>query len=442
MSIQVGPGTAVADFAIVVAGLLDELCYDAVALLTDRRQLDLVADLLMVQSRLVGVVHTVLGQVDRSGAAMAAHGIPTVSWLAAELRYTRGQASAMVHHAGDLHRFTQIGDALRDGVANERQAQAVTQVLKTMPADLGVEAEQQAQATMVGFCAQFDSRELGTLSRHLVEVVAPEVADEVEAKRRERELRDAQQARQLNFSDNGHGSTIIKGSLPSADAALLKAQIEALAQQLHRSALELRDPTVPQPSWPQRRADALVELARRVAIQQAAPKHGGDRPHLVVLIDYEDLLGDCRGAGLADGTQLTAGQLRQYACDAGILPVVLGGPSGVLDVGREQRLVTPDIRRALQVRDKGCVFPGCDRPAADCDAHHIVPWAHGGETSLSNLCLLCKHHHNLLEPDMKRSAELQWQIRISPDGIAEVIPPRFVDKHRRPRCHQRFRPPG
>ena len=139
---------------------------------------------------------------------------------------------------------------------------------------------------------------------------------------------------------------------------------------------------------------------------------------------------------------LTAGQLRQFACDAGILPIILGGPSGALDVGREQRLVTPDIRHALQVRDKGCVFPGCDRPAADCDAHHIIPWAHGGVTALSNLCLLCKHHHNLLEPDTKRAAELQWQIRISSDGIPEVIPPRFVDKHRRPRCHQRFRPPG
>ena len=373
---------------------------------------------------------------------MTAHGVPTVSWLASELRYTRSQAAAMVHHASDLSRFSQLGDALRDGVANERQAQAVTQVLKKLPTDLGGEAEAKAQATMVGYCEQFNSHELGTLSRHLLEVVAPEVAEEAEAKRQERELRDAQRNRHLNFSHDGHGSTTIKGSLPTADAALIQAQIDALAQQMHRTALELHDPGVTQPSWPQRRADALVELARRVAIHREAPKHGGDRPHLVVLINYDDLLGDCHRAGLADGTQLTAGQLRQYACDAGILPVILGGSSGVLDVGREQRLVTPDIRHALQVRDRGCVFPGCDRPAADCDAHHIIPWAHGGVTALSNLCLLCKHHHNLLEPDMKWAAELQWQIRISADGIAEVIPPRFVDKHRRPRCHQRFRPPG
>ncbi len=210
---------------------------------------------------------------------------------------------------------------------------------------------------------------------------------------------------------------------------------------MHRTALELRDPGVPQPSWPQRRADALVELARRIAIHRDAPKHGGDRPHLTILINYDDLLNDCHGAGLADGTQLTAGQLRQYACDAGILPVIMGGTSGVLDVGREQRLVTPDIRHALHVRDQGCVFPGCNRPAADCDAHHIVPWAQGGPTALSNLCLLCKQHHNLLEPDRKQAPELQWEIRISPDGIAELIPPRYADTHRRPRRHQRFRPP-
>ena len=440
MSIEVEIGTAVADFATVITGLLDHLDYDTVALLTDRKQLELVADLLTVQSRLSGVLHTVLGEVDRAEAAMTAHGVPTVSWLAAELRYTRGQASAMVHHAADLHRFTQLGDALRDGRANDRQAQAVTKVLKKLPTDLGVEAEAKAQATMVTHCDEFDSYELGGLSRYLLDLVAPEVAEEAEAKRQERELRDAQQARHLNFADDGHGSTTIKGSLPSADAALIKAQIEALAQQMHRTALELRDPGVPQPTWPQRRADALVELARRVAIHRDAPKHGGDRPHMTILINYDDLLGDCHGAGLADGTQLTAGQLRQYACDAGILPVILGGPSGVLDVGRAQRLVTPDIRHALHVRDRGCVFPGCDRPAADCDAHHITPWAQGGSTSLSNLCLLCRHHHNLLEPDRKRAPGLQWEIRISTDGISEVIPPRFVDKHQRPRCHQRFRP--
>lgn len=135
-----------ADFAAVVTGLLDHLDYDNVALLTDRKQLDLVADLLTVQSRLSGVLHTVLGQVDRAEAAMTAYGLDRVV-VGGRVALHPGQASAMVHHARDLHRFTQLGDALRDGRANDRQAQAVTQVLKKLPADLGVEAEAKAQAT-------------------------------------------------------------------------------------------------------------------------------------------------------------------------------------------------------------------------------------------------------------------------------------------------------
>ena len=144
------------------------------------------------------------------------------------------------------------------------------------------------------------------------------------------------------------------------------------------------------------------------------------------------------GGGLVDGTELTPGQLRRWACDAGIIPTVLGGTSAPLDVGREQRLVTPDIRHALHARDKGCVFPGCNRAPADCDAHHIVPWQQDGPTALHNLVLLCSHHHNLCEPG-DRPEELRWQVRIGADGIPEVIPPRFVNREQRPQRHQRFR---
>jgi hypothetical protein len=302
-----------ADFTAAVTGLLDAVVLDDIALLADRMQLDLVADLLQVQSRLAGVVAAVVGRVDRAEAAMTAHGVPTVSWLAGELCYTRGQASGMLHQAKDLDRFDQIGDALRDGRINDRQAHAVTGVLRKLPTDLGVEAEREAQVTMVGFCDTFDSQQLAGLSRHLLDVIAPEIADETEAQRRERDLRDATRDRHLTFTNDGHGSTVIRGSLPTADAALLHAQIDALAHQVHRTSLELRDPGVEQPSWPARRADALVELARRAAVQQAAPKHGGDRPHVVVTIRYQDLIGACRDAGLPDGTGLTPAQFRHYA---------------------------------------------------------------------------------------------------------------------------------
>jgi hypothetical protein len=62
---------------------------------------------------------------------------------------------------------------------------------------------------------------------------------------------------------------------------------------------------------------------------------------------------------------------------------VLSGPSQVLDLGRERRLITGPLRRALVLRDRGCAFPGCDRPPRWCDAHHITHWANGGPTNLN-----------------------------------------------------------
>jgi hypothetical protein len=94
------------------------------------------------------------------------------------------------------------------------------------------------------------------------------------------------------------------------------------------------------------------------------------------------------------------------------------------DVGRASYTVPAPMRRALIVRDKGCAFPGCDRPPSWCAAHHIVHWADGGATALHNLVLLCDAHHSLAHTE-------DWQIRIV-DGHPEFIPPRWLDPHRKP----------
>jgi len=98
---------------------------------------------------------------------------------------------------------------------------------------------------------------------------------------------------------------------------------------------------------------------------------------------------------------------------------------------------TPAIRATLELRDGGCVFPGCTTPARDCDAHHIIPWWAGGPTSLWNLVVLCPHHHGTVEPSHNPDAD-RWKIRLREDGIAEIIPPLRVDPSQRPRLHARF----
>ncbi|MGE5830173.1 MAG: DUF222 domain-containing protein, partial [Micromonosporaceae bacterium] len=98
---------------------------------------------------------------------------------------------------------------------------------------------------------------------------------------------------------------------------------------------------------------------------------------------------------------------RRLACDAGIIPVILGSHGEPLDIGRLTRTVPTGLRRALVLRDGGCRFPGCDRPAGWCDAHHLTAWADHGPTRLTNLALLCARHHTLVH-------EGRWRIQLDP----------------------------
>ena len=130
---------------------------------------------------------------------------------------------------------------------------------------------------------------------------------------------------------------------------------------------------------------------------------------------------------------------RRLSCDAHVTPVVLGGASEVLDVGRTHRFFTKPIRIALVLRDRGCVFPGCDAPPSACEGHHIRPWWVGGETSIANGVLVCSYHHRLVEPDPVKSVDAQWGIQIDPvSGVPWFIPPRHIDPERVPRPHHRF----
>ncbi len=124
--------------------------------------------------------------------------------------------------------------------------------------------------------------------------------------------------------------------------------------------------------------------------------------------------------------------MRRLACDAEILPLVLGTHSQILDLGRTHRLVTPALWHALVARDQHCAFPSCTRPPIACDAHHITHWANGGATSLPNLVLLCRTHHTLIH-------HTPWHITLNPHQHPEFLPPPHLDPHRHPRRHHPLR---
>jgi hypothetical protein len=142
-------------------------------------------------------------------------------------------------------------------------------------------------------------------------------------------------------------------------------------------------------------------------------------------MSLEDLRTEVGRAQLGDLGSLTAGVVRRIACDAKVTPMVLDGDSQPLDVGRAKRTAPPGIRKALVWRDGGCAFPGCDRPSAWTDSHHVISWLDGGPTTLANMTLLCRRHHVLIH----RS---EWEIRMR-QGFPEFLPPGFIDPARSPR---------
>ncbi|EMQ97640.1 hypothetical protein ADIAG_03020 [Paeniglutamicibacter gangotriensis Lz1y] len=145
---------------------------------------------------------------------------------------------------------------------------------------------------------------------------------------------------------------------------------------------------------PQLLLDAVIAAMAGVLNATEVSETGGLRPRIGLLIDYRSLLGLCEQAGLTDHNQpISAASVRRYACDADILPAVMGEEGQVLDLGREVRGFTKAQRRAIAIRDRGCIIPACKHPAATCECHHVLPWQKGGATSVANSALLCEYHH-------------------------------------------------
>ena len=180
--------------------------------------------------------------------------------------------------------------------------------------------------------------------------------------------------------------------LDDEGAAVVDAAVDALARPAPDPGTGERDPRTPAT----RRADALLDLVTRaVAAPAGVPRQA--KTTLVVTVPLTVLEGRCRGAGVTPaGDVLTAGTVRRLACDAQVVPVVLGTAGQVLDQGTARRLFDRAQVRHLWLRDRGCTFPGCSKPPAWADAHHLVHWVDGGTTDVGNAALLCRAHHSVV----------------------------------------------
>jgi len=186
------------------------------------------------------------------------------------------------------------------------------------------------------------------------------------------------------------GSLVIHGRLAPEDGALLLRALQHARDGLMERVLkEERGSAEPRPR--PTNAEALVAVADTALASN--PRHSGaDRYQVVVHVDANVLEQDGEGgSALDDGPAVSPETARRICCDSSV--VAISHRNGrTVRAGRKTRAIQPALRRALEARDRGCRFPGCQNRRF-VDAHHIRHWAHGGETALDNLVLLCGRHH-------------------------------------------------
>jgi Domain of unknown function (DUF222)/HNH endonuclease len=232
------------------------------------------------------------------------------------------------------------------------------------------------------------------------------------------ELDTVRDGRRLHASVTFGGMVRIDGDLdPDTGESLLTALRAVLDGEARQSEDDGRSPA-------QRRADAFGEICRGWLDGARRPSIAGDKPHVTVTVDVKELVGGGTGE-LEHAGPIAAAALRRLACDASVIRVVMAGRSQPLDVGRRTPVVPPALRPALIVRDAGCRFPGCERRHSWCDAHHVVHWADGGPTAISNLMLLCRRHHRAIHEGFRVVMVAGQPEFFRPDGsaLANRAPP-------------------
>lgn len=303
-------------------------------------------------------------------------------------------------------------EVLRSGEATIEHGRVIADGIAKLPPSISPEQRAEADATLADHARTTSPRHLRTLADHLRYRWDQDGA-----------LQDEQhqlEHRELHITTNRDGTTRLNGRLDRETGAKLRATLEPLAAP-HPGTDGTRDPRSPA----QRNADAF-ETMLNTALAGDNTTTSGTPPRITVTIDYDDLRqrstsNPAFGGGTLEpgGEPITAANARRIACDADILPILLGGDSQPLDIGRSRRTAPADLRAALLARDGRCAFPGCDQPPGTPEAHHMRHWADGGSTALHNMVMLCGHHHRTVHKQ-------HWRIHLQ-DGNPFFTPPSTVE---------------
>jgi hypothetical protein len=331
------------------------------------------------------------------------------SWLHGHGRLSARAAREVVATGRALQWLPAVASAFADGHITGGQAGLIAQV--AAPARLadaaaaGVDLAEVDAALATVAVTQPHERLAGVV-RHYRDALDPDGPEP-----------DPTEGRRLSFTAHADGTVGLCGQLDAVAGEKLRAAVEAIVQAAR--------PQGDTRTRAQQRADALAQLADNALASGGLPILRTVKPHVVVTVGLDDFTGTGANPGAAStgfGDVWSAAQARWMACDGQVRRIVLDPDGLPLDVGREKRVVPPHLRRAVEQRDRSCVFAGCQAPTWWCDVHHLLEWMLGGETSLENSALLCERHHTKAHHGFRveRDPGCRWHT-YRPDGTEILI---------------------
>lgn len=363
-------------------------------------------------SRLQAVRLSLLAEADRSEIAASAGLTGTSAWLAVSTRQDGGQAARDVRLATALDNgLPATREALAAGELSTEHAQVIATATSQLPAGLSLHERTVIETDLVRRARLVDPASLRNEGRRILSATQRSQA-EVEAHEDQvlRTEEDSALARsRLTWHHNGDGTTTGRFTLPLLAASILAKTVQQIASP-RRFALQAAKAAKAAGAsgsheveaatwdafrgadrdWAHRYGKALVELLEHLPTDALSGKVAAT---VVVTVGHEQLKAAVGAAHLDTGHDLSAGEVRRLACNAGIVPAVLGGRSVPLDLGRQERFFTEAQRTALATTYDTCAAEGCDRPYAWSELHHEDPWSQGGRSDLAKAVPLCGHHH-------------------------------------------------
>jgi hypothetical protein len=383
-----------------------ELIAEAIRLLAAQDAHDLTDDmlvrqteaLLMAEDKLDGIMARRMQVMDVRNVTAFECGRALRGWLVETQMRSDVDADRRTSVARALPDRPVIEAALVDGQISLEHAARIISLIKSSPEDLRDVIEKELVAA-ARFC---DPTKLGRFCRDLkAHLGTGENAEERDSRHHA--------GRWLRVTPTFDGMRRIDGMLDPTSAATIETALHALAPK--GGTEDTRTPA-------QRNADALTMMATFALTHADTTDNGGEAANVMVLAPLDTLRDQLDHAGLTpatiNGEPVSAATVRRLACDAGIIPAVLGSASEVLDLGRKTSTWSVAQRRALKIESRGyCGWPQCQVPVQLCQAHHINWWSHGGHTTTKTGVYICHFHHWLTHHST-------WRIAKDPNGKIRV----------------------